>query len=97
MQVAYLALDAAKPLIQILCHIVDLRHQILELVPLTEFDLEVQIPLTNLLHSPGFLVLSGILQGEQEHSIRGIYTKQGLKFIKSLKKDEWVALHFHKK
>ncbi len=58
---------------------------------------ELAIPLTSLLHRPGFLVLSGILQGDQEHSIRGMYTKKGLKFIKSLKKDEWVALQFQKK
>jgi len=53
-------------------------------------------PLTSLINPKGFLVLSGILRGEQEHSILEMYTKQGLVFIKSLTKDEWTALQFQK-
>jgi ribosomal protein L11 methyltransferase len=48
--------------------------------------------LTNLLHSGGFLVLSGILNGAQEQSIHKIYADHGLQFIKRLGKDEWAAL-----
>jgi ribosomal protein L11 methyltransferase len=44
----------------------------------------------------GFLVLSGILKGDQEHSIRTIYARQGLTYVKNLSKDEWVALLFQK-
>jgi ribosomal protein L11 methyltransferase len=54
-------------------------------------------PLTDIINPKGFLVLSGILRGEQEHSIREMYAKQGLVFIKSLVKDEWTALQFQKK
>jgi len=46
--------------------------------------------------SRGFLVLSGILKGDQENSIREIYTGQGLSFLETLGKDEWVALLFQK-
>jgi ribosomal protein L11 methyltransferase len=52
--------------------------------------------LTSLLTPKGYLILSGILKGDQENSIRGIYTRQGLNFVKVLTKDEWVALQFQK-
>lgn len=52
--------------------------------------------LTGLIKPQGFLVLSGILKGEQEHSISAIYAKQGFVCIKSLTKDEWSALLLHK-
>jgi len=52
--------------------------------------------LTGLLASKGYLVLSGILKEDQENSIREIYTRQGLNFIKTLTKDEWAALLFQK-
>ncbi len=52
--------------------------------------------LTGLLAPKGHLVLSGILKGDQENSIREIYTRQGLNFIKTLTEDEWVALQFQK-
>jgi ribosomal protein L11 methyltransferase len=52
--------------------------------------------LTGLLAPEGYLVLSGILKGDQENSIREIYTGQGLNFIKTLTKDEWAALQFQK-
>ena len=52
--------------------------------------------LTGLLIPKGYLILSGILKGDQENSIRGIYTRQGLNFIKVLTKDEWAALQFQK-
>ena len=48
--------------------------------------------LTRLLHPDGFMVLSGVLHGDQEHSIRKIYGAQGLQFIKRLDKAEWTAL-----
>jgi ribosomal protein L11 methyltransferase len=50
----------------------------------------------NLLAPNGYLVLSGILKEDQENSIRNIYIQQGLNYIKSLTKDEWVALLFQK-
>jgi len=53
--------------------------------------------LASLMNPGGFLVLSGILQGEQEHSIAEIYSAQGLVPIRTLARDEWVALEFHKK
>ena len=52
--------------------------------------------LTGLLAPKGYLVLSGILKGDQENSIREIYTRQGLNFITTLTKDEWAALQFQK-
>lgn len=52
--------------------------------------------LAKLLASEGFLVLSGILKGDQETSIREIYTRQGLSLLETLGKDEWVALLFQK-
>lgn len=52
--------------------------------------------LSSLMAPGGWLVLSGILKGEQERSIRGKYAEQGVKFIKSLTKDEWAALQFQK-
>jgi len=57
---------------------------------------ELAKPLVRLVHPGGFLVLSGILQGEQGHAIREIYTKQGLTCLKSLAKDEWAALLLQK-
>jgi ribosomal protein L11 methyltransferase len=53
--------------------------------------------LSSRINPDGFLVLSGILKGDQEHSIGEIYVKHGLVFIKSLTKDEWAALLFQKK
>ena len=53
--------------------------------------------LASLINPRGFLVLSGILKGEQECSVVGIYEKNGLACIKSLVKDEWAALQFQKK
>jgi len=52
--------------------------------------------LTGLLAPTAYLVLSGTLKGNQENSIREIYTRQGLNFIKTLTKDEWAALQFQK-
>jgi len=57
---------------------------------------ELAAHLTNLLHQGGFLVLSGILNGDQEQSIRQIYAEHGLRFLKNLNKDEWAALLFQK-
>jgi len=57
---------------------------------------ELAQPLVKLINSNGFLVLSGILKGEQEQSIRERYAKLGLEFIKNLTQDEWVALKFQK-
>lgn len=53
--------------------------------------------LSSRINPDGFLVLSGILTGEQQHSIGEIYAKQGLVFIKSVTKDEWAALLFQNK
>lgn len=53
--------------------------------------------LARLVMQNGFLVLSGILKGEQEDSMREIYTRLGLKLIKNLARDEWAALLFQKK
>jgi len=44
----------------------------------------------------GFLVLSGILQGKQEHSIGEVYAKQGFACSKRLARDEWAALLLQK-
>jgi ribosomal protein L11 methyltransferase len=57
---------------------------------------EMAKPLTGLLAPKGYLVLSGILKGNQETSLRAIYRRQGLNFIKTLTKGEWVALQFQK-
>jgi ribosomal protein L11 methyltransferase len=53
--------------------------------------------LSSRINPGGFLVLSGILKGDQEHSIGEMYVKHGLALRKSLTKDEWAALLFHKK
>jgi len=53
--------------------------------------------LASCINPKGYLVLSGILKGEQEHSIAEIFAGQGLAFRKSLTKDEWAALLFQKK
>jgi len=58
---------------------------------------ELAAQITKLLLPGGFLVLSGILNGEQEQSIRKTYAEQGLQYLKSLSKDEWAALLFQKK
>ena len=52
--------------------------------------------LASLIKPQGFLVLSGILKGDQECSIGAIYAKQGLTYVKNLFKDEWAALLFQK-
>ena len=57
---------------------------------------ELAKPLTGLLVPKGYLVLSGILSGDQENSIRNIYTKLGFNYIKNVTKDEWTALQFQK-
>lgn len=58
---------------------------------------ELAKPLTRLLHQDGFFVLSGILKGDQEYSINGIYVKLGLTLLKKRTKDEWAALILQKK
>ena len=57
---------------------------------------EMAHTLSSLLAPGGSLVLSGILKGAQEDSIRKIYTDMGLRFIKSITRDEWAALQFQK-
>jgi len=57
---------------------------------------ELAKPLSRLLHPGGFLVLSGILKGDQEHSINATYAKLGLTYLKRLAKDEWAALLLQK-
>jgi ribosomal protein L11 methyltransferase len=52
--------------------------------------------LSYLLVPNGFLILSGILAGDQERSIRRIYTEVGLHFIQRRSKAEWAALLFQK-
>ncbi len=48
--------------------------------------------LTRLLLPGGFLVLAGILTGEQEHSIRTTYEQQGMKICTARHDREWAAL-----
>jgi ribosomal protein L11 methyltransferase len=57
---------------------------------------ELTKPLTGLLAPKGYLVLSGILKGEQGDYIRKIYTKHGFNYMKDLAKDEWIGLQFQK-
>ena len=57
---------------------------------------ELAKPLTGLLAPKGYLVLSGILKGDQENSILKIYTKHGFNNLKNLAKDEWIALLMQK-
>jgi ribosomal protein L11 methyltransferase len=45
----------------------------------------------------GFLVLSGILKGEQEHFIGKTYAEHGFVCRKGLVQDEWAALQLQKK
>ncbi|MBW2466735.1 MAG: 50S ribosomal protein L11 methyltransferase [Deltaproteobacteria bacterium] len=52
--------------------------------------------LTGLLNPGGYLVLSGIMKGDQENSIREVYTGKGLNFIQSITRDEWAALLLQK-
>ena len=52
--------------------------------------------LAGLINPQGFLVLSGVLKGDQENSIGGIYVQQGFAYVKNLHKDEWAALLLQK-
>ena len=58
---------------------------------------ELAETLTRLIPPDGYLILSGILQGGQEKSLRQMFTKLGLECIKSRTRDEWAALEFQKK
>ncbi len=53
--------------------------------------------LTRLTADHGWLILSGILKGEQEISIIEEYEKHGFSSITQKYKEEWVALLFHLK
>lgn len=57
---------------------------------------ELSTELARLLKPKGFLVLSGILKGSQEESIRNVYEEEGLHYLKSLAKEEWAALLLEK-
>ncbi len=52
--------------------------------------------LTSNIKDQGFLILAGILKGEQEQSIINMYSNLGLTCIQNRYKDEWVALLFKK-
>ncbi len=52
--------------------------------------------LTRLINSRGFLILSGILAGDQENSIGTIYGREGVVLIKRRAQDEWAALLLQK-
>jgi ribosomal protein L11 methyltransferase len=58
---------------------------------------ELAETLMKLILPDGYLVLSGILKGDQEHSLRQTFTKLGLECIKSRTREEWAALEFQKK
>ncbi len=58
---------------------------------------ELAETLMKLILPNGYLVLSGILKGDQEHSLRQTFTKLGLECIKSRTREEWAALEFQKK
>jgi len=49
-----------------------------------------------LLDQKGNLILSGILQGEQENNIIQVFTDSGFVFISKKLQEEWAALHFTK-
>ncbi len=57
---------------------------------------EMATHLKNILKPRGFLVLSGILRGDQENCIRETYKGLGLEYTKNLERDEWAALQFQK-
>lgn len=57
---------------------------------------ELAETLTRLIHPLGFLVLAGILKGNQEQSLKEVYRRQGLSVLKSLTIDEWAALLLQK-
>jgi len=57
---------------------------------------ELAETMTRLVLPGGYLVLSGILQGGQEKTLRHAFTKLGLECIKSRTRDEWSALEFQK-
>jgi ribosomal protein L11 methyltransferase len=52
--------------------------------------------LTRLINPRGFLILSGILAGDQENSIVALYGRKGVVPIKRRAHDEWAALLFQK-
>ncbi len=58
---------------------------------------DLSTDLVSRINPHGFLVLSGILKGDQEQSIRETYSEKGLQSIKSLTRDEWAALLFEKR
>lgn len=58
---------------------------------------EMARDLTRLTADYGWLILSGILQGEQEKSIIEVYDKRGFSCTMQKYKEEWVALLFHRR
>lgn len=52
--------------------------------------------LTGLMENHGYLVLSGLLKGEQEDAIIQLYAQQGIALEKRLTRDEWAALLLQK-
>ncbi len=53
---------------------------------------EMAPQMSGLLEKQGWLVLAGILQGEQEENIIKVYGQAGLRLEQTLYEDEWVAL-----
>jgi ribosomal protein L11 methyltransferase len=54
-------------------------------------------PLIHHLQSRGFLILSGILEGDQERMLRYYRETRLLKWVKATQEGEWVCLTFKKK
>lgn len=58
--------------------------------------LTMVVDFNTLLAQKGNLLLSGILQGEQEKNIIRVFTESGFTFIEKKLQEEWAALHFTK-
>jgi ribosomal protein L11 methyltransferase len=54
--------------------------------------IELAEPLTARVAEHGFLVLAGILSGQQVENILKTYCALGLKLVKEKRKEEWSAL-----
>lgn len=54
--------------------------------------IELAEPLTAKIAANGFLILAGILSGQQTESIKSAFCSLGLSFVKEMQKEEWSAI-----
>jgi ribosomal protein L11 methyltransferase len=72
------------------------RYQIVVANIVHDVLLDLAEDLTRLTDEEGFLILSGILVGDQVVSIIKVFTGKGFTLLDSEERKEWAALRFHK-